>query len=121
MAQRTDLCVGSPQGIPDEQRFTAAEALAQAAGVLAANDPNGPIRTLDFTALLGAKVHEVAARNGVRGGVEVLHLATGVVGSVPTDVTRVTLAVQVAKAARVLGYDWSTDDNRRVAELAVGQ
>ncbi|MGW2951571.1 hypothetical protein [Streptomyces eurythermus] len=116
MAKRTDLCASREQGITDEQRSTAAQALARAAGRLAVDDPNGPVNALDFAALVGGMVFEVAAENGTTAGIRVQRTALMTVGPVPSGITNVEFAVPVARAAGSLGYDWATDDNRRLIE-----
>ncbi|MDQ1018842.1 hypothetical protein [Streptomyces afghaniensis] len=120
MSKGTDLRASGEQGITAEQKCKAAEALAMTAGHLASIDPDRDIDELAFAAVLGAKVYDVGGRSGSGGGVRISRLALEAVGEVPDGVTRVEFAVTVAQAARTLGYDWSTDDNRRLVEGVAG-
>ncbi|MDX3345950.1 hypothetical protein PV387_36315 [Streptomyces sp. ME02-6987-2C] len=116
MAKSTDLCASGGQGVPDELRSTAAQALARAAGRLAVFDPNGLVYALDFAALVGGMVYEVAAESGSGAGMRVQRVALQAVGPVPSGLTNEEFAVPVARAAGRLGYDWAADDNRRLIE-----
>ncbi|MEU6595073.1 hypothetical protein ABZ923_38750 [Streptomyces sp. NPDC046881] len=121
MSKGTDLRPQGGEGLTDEQRAVAAEALARAAGRLASDDPGGLIYSLDLAALVGAMVYEVGLQSGVRGvGRGILRVALETVGDVPNGATRAEFAVPVAQAARAFGYDWSKTDNRHLAEAVAG-
>ncbi|WP_309318844.1 hypothetical protein [Streptomyces salinarius] len=110
MAQSTDPRPAVGQGVTGEHASRAAVVLAGVAGELAATDPTVPVDPTDFPILVG--VH--AARTGVTGGQTVSRLALRTVGAIPVGVSREVFAVQVARGAQALGYDWTADDNRRV-------
>jgi hypothetical protein len=115
MSKTTDLRPPGGGGLTDEQRSTAAEALARTAGHLASQDPKGLVGDeVDFAVLVGAKVHASGACSGAGGGVRIARLALAAVGGVPTGSPRDVFALRVAEAAASLGYDWTADDNRRV-------
>jgi hypothetical protein len=120
MSKGTDLRASGEQGIAQELKSKAAQALAMTAGHLASIDPDRDIEELAFAAVVGSKVYDVGGRSGSGGGVRIARLALEAVGEVPDGMTRVEFAVTVAQAARSLGYDWSKDDNRHLAEAVAG-
>ncbi|MFI2434707.1 hypothetical protein [Streptomyces sp. NPDC018693] len=117
----TDLGSPAPEGITEEQKSKAAEALAMTAGHLASVDPDKDVDEFTFAVLVGAKVYDIGGRSGRSGGVRIVRQALEAVGEVPSGgVTRVEFAVPVARAAQALGYDWSKNDNRQLAAAVAG-
>ncbi|MEU1853948.1 hypothetical protein ABZ499_32995 [Streptomyces sp. NPDC019990] len=120
MAKGTDLRASGEQGITEDHRSKAAEALALVADHLATIDPANAIDEMGVAVLVGAKVYDVGGRSGSGGGVRVSRIALTALGDVPEGVTRREFAVRAAEAAQALGHDGSKLGDRRPAEAVAG-
>jgi hypothetical protein len=123
MQNSTERRLGFAQDVTGEHASKAAGVLAEVARTLATDNPEGLVDPLAFSVLVGARTYEQAGRSCHGGGQNVSRMAlravaerTGLArGDFPAGVTRAEFAVEVARAAGALGYDWSGqgawDDN----------
>ncbi|MFF4900506.1 hypothetical protein [Streptomyces sp. NPDC001068] len=115
MAQTTDRPLGMARDVTGEHASKAALVLAETARTLATENPQGLVASLEFTVLVGARAYDQVGRSCHGGGSNVSRMALTAVaertglgrGDVPDGATREVFAVEVAQAARALGYDWT--------------
>ncbi|MEZ7005027.1 hypothetical protein [Streptomyces sp. AD55] len=111
---------GLARDVTGEHASKAGRVLAAVARTLATENPQGPVDAMTFAVLVGSRAYDQAGRSCHGGGQNVSRLALRAVaeriglerGDVPAGATREEFAVEVAQAARTLGYDWSDEDNQ---------
>ncbi|MFD9903884.1 hypothetical protein [Streptomyces sp. NPDC059063] len=119
MSKRTDLRPEVSQGVTDEHKSAAGWVLASVAYLYRTEQPDAPVDILGYPVAIGAKAYEATGRSCHGGTGTIARLARDAAPAPRDGISRGAYALELADAARRLGFEWDDANEPAIPRLPV--